>query len=200
MERRRHQLRGRPEGDDAIRIRRCSARRASPPGPTNTLDIANYQLSSWNPASVGESAQLNLQGVRVVRADLPRREQRLGTLEFGGKIRNGDKYNNSYTTTYTAVKGARFPSHSSPEASPTRTSTTTRYPCPSQNVDFTQVQSYVRRIRNNSWSPVGPGPNKSQFDLTERVGAGYVMNTRRSRPRARDWWRACASSRHMSRR
>ena len=28
------------------------------PGATNTEDIANYKLSSWNPASVGESAQL----------------------------------------------------------------------------------------------------------------------------------------------
>ncbi len=31
-------------------------------GPTNTEDIANYKLSKWTPASVGESAQLNLQG------------------------------------------------------------------------------------------------------------------------------------------
>ena len=32
------------------------------PGPTNVEDIANYKLSSWNPASVGESAQVNWQG------------------------------------------------------------------------------------------------------------------------------------------
>jgi hypothetical protein len=32
------------------------------PGPTNTEDIANYRLSKWNAASVGESAQLNVQG------------------------------------------------------------------------------------------------------------------------------------------
>src|SRR5499427_1169337 len=32
------------------------------PGATNVQDIANYKLSRWSPASVGESAQRNIQG------------------------------------------------------------------------------------------------------------------------------------------
>ena len=51
------------------------------------------------------------------------------------------------------------------------------YPWPSQNTDFQQIQTYVQSHPQQFVVTGGPGPNKSQFDLTERVAAGYVMNT-----------------------
>jgi TonB-dependent receptor len=154
------------------------------PGPTNNIDIANYKLSSWNPASVGESAQLNVQG-SAAYGELYRMGDRFGTFEFGGKIRNGHKYNDSYTTKYTAAKGVTIPvaqfagSFSDPKYYDNA------YPWPSQNVDFTQVQSYVLSHPQQFVFSGGPGPNKNQFDLTERVTAAYVMNSLDLSPRAR---------------
>jgi hypothetical protein len=72
------------------------------PGPTNTQDIANYRLSSWSPASVGESAQRNLQGAAAY-GQLYRLGEQFGTLEFGGKYRDAHKFDDSYTTTYTVA-------------------------------------------------------------------------------------------------
>jgi hypothetical protein len=71
--------------------------------PTNTQDVANYRLSSWSPASVGESAQRNVQGAASY-GQLYRAGDRFGTLEFGGKIRDAHKYNDSYTTKYRVNK------------------------------------------------------------------------------------------------
>jgi TonB-dependent receptor len=44
-------------------------------------------------------------------------------------------------------------------------------------VDFNQVQAYVAAHPQQFVVTGGPGPNNSDFDLTERVAAGYVMNT-----------------------
>ncbi len=49
----------------------------------------------------------------------------------------------------------------------------------------THIQNYVRRIRSSSSSPADREPNKTQFDLTERVAAAYVMNTLDLSARAR---------------
>jgi TonB-dependent receptor len=44
-------------------------------------------------------------------------------------------------------------------------------------VDFEQVQSYVQSHLSQFVVTGGPGLNKSDFALTERVAAGYAMNT-----------------------
>src|SRR5262245_23541427 len=134
-------------------------------GSSDAEDIANYKLAKWNPASVGESAQLNLQaaasyGITYHAGD------RLGTLEFGGKIRNGHKYNNSYTTTYTPVKSATIPVAAFAGSFTDSNFYGGAYPWPSRNVDFTQVESYVRAHADQFTVTGGPGANKSQFDLT----------------------------------
>ena len=145
-------------------------------GAGNTVDISNYKLSKWNPASVGESAQLNLQGAASYGHTYRVGEQ-FGSLEIGGKIRNGHKYNDGYSVTYTVNKGVTIP------VAPFAGSFTDSnyysgvYPWPSKNVDYGQVQNYVYAHPEQFTVTGGPGANKSQFDLTERVGAGYVMNT-----------------------
>jgi TonB-dependent receptor len=146
------------------------------PGASNNEDIANYRLSSWNPVSVGESAQLNLQASASYGLTY-RAGDRFGTLEFGGKIRNAHKYNDSYTTTYTAIKSATVPVTGFAGSFTDPNYYDGVYPWPSRNVDFTQVETYVRAHPGQFTASGGPGPNASQFDLTERVGAGYVMNS-----------------------
>jgi TonB-dependent receptor len=146
------------------------------PGPTNTEDIANYKLSSWSPASVGESAQLNLQASAAF-GHLYQIGEQSGTLEFGGKIRNGHKYDDSYTTTYTVNKGATIPLGQFAGTFTDPKYYENVYPWPTQNVEYTLVQNYVQANPQQFTVSGGPGPNSSQFDLTERVAAGYVMNT-----------------------
>ena len=146
------------------------------PGPTNIQDINNYKLTSWNPASVGESAQTNWQGAASA-GHLYHAGGRAGSLEFGGKFRNGHKYNDSYTTTYTAGKGVTIPVGQFAGTFVDPNFYDKSYPWPSQNVDYEQVQGYVQSHPSQFVVTGGPGVNKSDFDLTERVAAGYVMNT-----------------------
>jgi TonB-dependent receptor len=146
------------------------------PGAANAEDIANYKLSKWNPASVGQSAQLNIQA-SASYGHTYHSGDRFGTLEGGAKVRNAHKYNDAYTTTYTVNKGVTIP------VAPFAGSFTdakyydSAYPWPSNNVDFLQVQNYVFAHPEQFTVTGGPGANKSQYDLTERVTAAYVMNS-----------------------
>src|SRR5262245_36521892 len=146
------------------------------PGPTNVEDIANYKLTSWSPASVGESAQTNWQGA-ASGGHLYHAGGHAGSLEFGGKYRDAHKYNDSYTTTYTVTKGVTVPIAQFAGTFVDPKYYEQNYPWPSQNVDYEQVQTYVQSHSSQFVVTGGPGVNKSDFDLTERVGAGYVMNT-----------------------
>jgi TonB-dependent receptor len=153
-------------------------------GPTNVQDINNYKLTSWNPASVGESAQTNWQGA-ANGGHLYHAGSRAGSFEFGGKFRNAHKYNDSYTTTYTVGKGVTVPIAQFAGSFVDPGFYDKNYPWPSQNVAFEQVQSYVQSHLSQFVVTGGPGVNKSDFDLTERVAAGYVMNTIDLSPAAR---------------
>src|SRR5499427_8436132 len=146
------------------------------PGPTNVEDIANYKLTSWNPASVGESAQTNWQGAGSA-GRLYHAGGKPGSIEFGGKYRDAHKYNDSYTTTYTVGKGVTVPIAQFAGTFVDPHYYDQNYPWPSQNVDYQQVQTYVQSHLSQFVVTGGPGVNKSDFDLTERVGAGYLMNS-----------------------
>jgi TonB-dependent receptor len=146
------------------------------PGATNTIDINNYKLSKWSPPSVGEGAQRNWQGSASF-GHMYRAGDRVGTIEFGGKFRDASKYNDSYTTTYTVAKGVTIPVASFAGSFTDPNYYDNSYPWPSKNIDYNQVQAYVQTHLNQFVVTGGPGPNKSDFNLTERVAAGYVMNT-----------------------
>jgi TonB-dependent receptor len=154
------------------------------PGPTNTLDIANYKLSSWSPASVGQSAQLNLQGSASF-GKIYQVGQGFGTLEFGGKIRNAHKYDDSYTTDYTVNKGVAIPLTQFVGGFNDPNYYGNAYSFPSQNVDYTLVQNFVMANPTLFSVDGGPGVNAANFDLTERVTAGYVMNSLDLAPQVR---------------
>ncbi|HEY2906841.1 MAG TPA: TonB-dependent receptor [Vicinamibacterales bacterium] len=154
------------------------------PGPANTEDIANYRLSNWSPASVGTSAQVNVQGAAAF-GQLYHVGDRFGTFELGGKIRNGHKYNDSYTTSYAVNKGVTIPVAQFAGGFSDPNYYSGAYPWPSQNTDYTAIQSYVQTHPQQFTLSGGPGPNSSDFDLTERVAAGYVMNSLDLSARAR---------------
>jgi TonB-dependent receptor len=145
-------------------------------GATNTEDIGNYTLSKWTPASVGQSAQLNLQASaaygRIYHAG-----QQFGTIEFGGKIRNAHKFDDSYTTSYTVKKGVTIPAGPFAGSFTDSNYYDQSYPWPSRNADYVQVQNYVLANPNLFTLGGGPGPNAANYDLTERVAAGYVMSS-----------------------
>ena len=146
------------------------------PGSTNVQDIKNYRLTNWSPASVGESAQRNIQAAASF-GKAYHWGDRFGTLEVGGKYRDGHKYDNSYSTTYNVAKGVVIPVAQFAGSFTDPNYYEGSYPWPLQSVDYTKVQSYVEGHPAQFVVDGGPGVNDSNFDLTERVGAGYVMNT-----------------------
>ena len=146
------------------------------PGPTNATDIGNYTLSNWQPPTVGESVQLNLQGAAAV-GKIYKVGQQFGTIEFGGKIRSEHKDNNTNSPTYTVIKGQTIPVAQFAGTFTDPNYYDGSYPWPAQIPDFTQIQSYVAAHPSQFAFTGGPGPNKSSFNLTERVTAGYVMNS-----------------------
>jgi TonB-dependent receptor len=146
------------------------------PGATNVEDIRNYRLSNWSPASVGESAQRNIQAAAAY-GKAYHWGDRFGTLEFGGKIRDAHKYDNSYTTTYTVAKGVVIPVAQFAGTFTDPNYYEGSYPWPLQSVEYENVQSYVAAHPSQFVVSGGPGVNDANYDLTERVGAGYIMNT-----------------------
>ncbi len=152
------------------------------PGAGNTVDISNYKLKSWSPASVGQSVQLNLQA-SASYAKIYHAGPRWGAFEFGFKARNGHKFDDSYTTSYT-------PNASVPVAQFAGSFTDSNYydksyKFPSSNVDYTKVRAFVLGNPSLFTMSGGPGPNSNNFDLIERVTAGYLMNSIDLAPRIR---------------
>ena len=68
---------------------------ASAPVPTMLTIAHNYKLKSWAPPTFGQSVQLNLEAGGSY-ARLYHFGTRFGTFEFGGKIRNAHKFDDTY--------------------------------------------------------------------------------------------------------
>jgi len=146
------------------------------PGPTNTTDISNYNLTTWQPPTQGQSVQLNLQGSAAF-GKMYKAGNQFGTLEFGGKIRNAHKDNNTNSPKYTAIKGTTIPAAQFPHTFTDPNYYDNSYPWPDQVSDYTKIQNYVTANPQQFVFTGGPGPNQNSFDMTERVAAGYAMNT-----------------------
>ncbi|HEY6306738.1 MAG TPA: TonB-dependent receptor [Candidatus Angelobacter sp.] len=150
------------------------------PGIGDTTDINNYVLTGYTPPSSGLTAQLNLQGSASFGQQY-HWGSHYGTIEFGAKIRNAHKFDNStgFLADFTAspVPGAQFLG--------------TTHPDPNyydKTYSFTNAPSYplVRTFADASGQVVAdPNSIGSHFDLIERVTAGYVMNSLDITPRIR---------------
>ncbi len=140
---------------------------------TEAYAPANYDLQDIN-TSFGKSPQLNLQftGAYGKRYHLG---SHLSTFEIGGKFRNAHKFDNSYTPTYT-------PDGSLPMTQFLGRFTNNNYY--SGNYQFGPTTDWSKLINylnaNPSQFTVDPttiGVNPGNFDLVEKVSAGYVMDT-----------------------
>ncbi|HEY6271529.1 MAG TPA: TonB-dependent receptor, partial [Terriglobales bacterium] len=150
------------------------------PGAGDATDIRNYVLTGFQLPSTGLTAQLNLQGSASFGQQY-HLGSHYGTLEFGGKIRNGHKFDNSQQVSATFDPVA----DPIPVGQFLGTFTDPNYYDKTYHftntADYTKIRSFVLASGQASNS----GINGSDFDLIERVTAGYVMNTLDLTPRVR---------------
>jgi len=146
------------------------------PGTTNVLDIANYKLKKFNLPSTGLSAQLNLQGSASFAKNYHIGSHQ-STFEFGAKIRNGHKFDDSYSGTYSVASGVpAIPVDQFAGSFTDPGYYDKSYPFALKNVDYTKVRAYVAANPGLFNFDGGPGVNDGNYDLIERVTAGYLMN------------------------
>ncbi len=140
---------------------------------TEAYSPANYDLLNIN-TSYGQSPQLNLQFAGAIgkRYHIG---SHLSTIEIGGKFRNAHKFDDSYTPTYA-------PNGSLPMTMFLGTFRDNNYY--SGNYPFGPTTSWSKLINNLNGNPSDytlqpgtTGPNAGNFDLVEKVSAGYVMDT-----------------------
>ncbi len=139
------------------------------PGALDATDIRNYNLTRFSLPSTGLSAQLNLQASASF-AQQYHLGSHYGTFEFGGKIRNAHKFDDTQALT------ARFTSVV-PAAQFLGTFTDPGYY--DQTYHFTNTPDYtkVRSFAIASGAISASGVNGANYNLIERVSAGYLMNT-----------------------
>jgi len=149
------------------------------PGLANAFDKNNYALSEFDPPTFGQSVQLNLQA-SASYSRLYQVGHRFGTFEFGGKIRNAHKFDDTYNeayvpgdnTTGVSLANAAHPEWDSNFTDPAYYSGTYgKYPAVT---DYAKVKVFAHQ---SLMLTGGPGVNSNNFDLIERIPAGYVMNT-----------------------
>lgn len=138
----------------------------------------NFQLTSVDVLGHGLSAQLNLQiaGAAAKRYHIG---SRLATIEIGGKYRNAHKFDNSFSALMAPNAGVSLSL-----ANFTNNVTNPDYYDSAYKVgpfaDWKKVIAFFNANPNLfslSSGQVGPGENTTNYDLVEKVGAAYVMNT-----------------------
>ncbi|HKF49690.1 MAG TPA: TonB-dependent receptor [Terracidiphilus sp.] len=155
-------------------------------GQPSAFDRNNYGFSEFDYPTYGQSAQLNLEGDGSY-ARMYHFGTHYGTVEFGAKIRNAHKYDNTYNFSYctdAACDGAGanlLPISQHPEWNSTFHDP--KYYDGTYGGPYTPVTSWglLRgwvEANNSILTPVGgPGVNGNNYNLIERIPAGYVMNT-----------------------
>lgn len=143
------------------------------PGIGNATDIRNYVLTQFQEPPNGLTAQLNLQASASYAKDY-HLGSHFGTFEFGGKIRNAHKFDDTTQLIAnfpapgagTTVPGAQFLGGFVDPGYYDGTYHFTNTP------DYNLVRTFAFGSGALQITPTG-----SNFDLIERVTAGYVMNT-----------------------
>jgi len=149
-------------------------------GADNAFDKNNYGFIEYDPPTFGQSVQLELTG-SASYSRLYHVGNHYGTFEFGAKIRNGHKFDDTYNEAYLAgdQTGASAPISAHPEWTSRFSDpdyydgTYGKYP---SVVDFGSLKAYALGDGNFTLTG-GPGVNSNNYNLVERVTAGYFMNT-----------------------
>jgi TonB-dependent receptor len=145
-------------------------------GADDSEDPNNYRLNTFAPTTVGQSAQLNLQA-SASYSRLYHIGSRFGTFEFGAKIRNAHKFDDTYDTTYTANGTILVSDHKEWDSDFTDPNYYDKTYHIGPVTDYNKVESYVMANKGLFSVDGGPGVNTNNYDLIERIPAGYVMNT-----------------------
>jgi len=139
------------------------------------FDPNNYKMSEFD-SSNGLTAQLNLQAA----ASLDKRYQlggHLGIFEFGGKVRNGHKFQDAYQGVYdptTTLLMSQF------LGSFTNSNFYNNSYRLGPVTDYGKITSFFNANPNDFTLDVGSthlGSDPNNFDLIERISAAYAMNT-----------------------
>lgn len=139
---------------------------------TEAYNPANFVLSDVS-IDHGHSAQLNLQitGAMAKRYHLG---SHLSTIEVGGKFRNAHKFDDTFNVDWTpngAIPLNQFPNGF----------TSDNYYSQAYKLGYNVNYTAVRDFLNNNLSAFTPdssfGIDPANYGLTERVSAGYLMNT-----------------------
>jgi len=138
-------------------------------------DPNNYKMSELD-TTYGLTAQLNLQGA----ASLDKRYQlggHLGIFEFGGKVRNGHKFQDAYQGVYdptTTLLMSQF----------LGSFTNSNYYFNKYQLgpvtNYGSMTSFFNNNPNDFTLDVGSthlGSDPNNFDFVERISAAYMMNT-----------------------
>ena len=141
---------------------------------TEAYNTANFNLTDLN-ITKGKSAQLNLQATAAM-AKRYHLGSRLATIEIGGKFRNAHKFDNEYFPDYAPNTQTAAPMTLFTSKFSNNNYYSGNYKL-GPNPTFQDVFAYVNAnpglftLTNTS-----PG-NSANYDLVEKVSAGYVMNT-----------------------
>jgi TonB-dependent receptor len=134
---------------------------------------SNLVLNNIN-RDLGTSAQLNIEasGSGAKRYHIG---SRLATIEIGGRFRNEHKYSDGYVLTLTpnsAIPLTTFPNR----LNNTNYYNGGQYPL-GYNATYEDAIAYANANPNLFTSVSTQGQDPQEFDLIEKVSAGYVMNT-----------------------
>src|SRR5262249_12001549 len=143
------------------------------PGALDATDIRNYNLTKFTLPPSGLSAQLNLQGSASF-AQQYHLGSHYGTFEFGGKIRNAHKFDDTQTLTAVFVDPKKKLNIIVPATQFLGSFTDPDYYDGTYHFtntpDYTKVRSFA--IASGLINP--SGVNSSNYNLIERVSAGYL--------------------------
>jgi outer membrane receptor protein involved in Fe transport len=147
-------------------------------GADNAVDSNNYNLTGMSLPTYGQSVQLNLQA-SASYSRLYHFGSHFGTFEFGGKIRNAHKFDDTYGVKY--AKG-KVPVSAHPELASNFTDPD--YYDKTYHIGpvtaWPKVESFVLANQGlfTKTGTVGSWvANSANYDLIERIPAGYLMNT-----------------------
>ncbi len=155
-------------------------------GAANALDRNNYALSSFQLPTSGQSAQLNLTASASYAKNY-HIGSRFGTFEFGGKIRNAHKYDDTYQLGWNAPTDANgnyldnngnstlIPVSAHPEWDSNFSDP--HYYGGTYKIGTTTDYGAVRSWALANVPITGYGLNSANYDFVERISAGYLMNT-----------------------
>ncbi|MGA7858704.1 MAG: TonB-dependent receptor, partial [Terracidiphilus sp.] len=148
-------------------------------------DRDNYGFNEFDYPTSGHSAELSLEASGSY-ARMYHLGTRYGTFEFGAKIRNSHKFDDTYDSSwfapqdgsgnYIPVPIAQHPEWDSDFTDPVYYDGTYggKYPAVT---DWSKLRAWVESNTGQLVFSGGPGINSNNYDLVERIPAGYLMNT-----------------------